>query len=149
MPKKKVTTKKIVKATKKPSKKPVVVAPVVSPVVPVAPVKTEAEKIWEEIQFLPIEMFALPNQVVAQHCEPLPFAIDPSRLFLTTRSTATLPSLEFSLLSYTKDAKVQAAELAKRGHVMEVKEYTVELADKFVIVGRAPNSQLLAQYLKR
>jgi hypothetical protein len=147
MPKKKVTTKKIVKATKKsPAKKP---APVVAPVAYAEPVKTDAEKIWEEIQHLPIEMFALPNQVVAQHCEPLPFAIDPSRLFLITRSTATLPSLEFSLQSFTKNSKTRAEELAKKGHVVEVKEYTVELADKYVIVGRAINSHLLAQYLKK
>lgn len=104
---------------------------------PTVPVKCEAEKIWEEIQFLPIEMFALPNQVVAQHCEPVPFAIDPNRLFLIIRSTATLPSLEFSLQSFTKNARMQADELAKRGRVVEVKEYTVELADKFVIVARA------------
>lgn len=132
---------------KKTSKKTVEVsAPITLPPVPE---KTEAEKIWEEIQLLPIEMFALPNQIVAQHCEPLPFAIDPNRLFLTIRSTATLPSLEFSLQSFTKNSKMQAAELAKRGQVMQVKEYTVELADKFVIVARALNLHLLAQYLKK
>lgn len=144
MPKK---TTKVAKATKKQATKSVETA--TPDFTAHVPTKTQAEVIWEEIQFLPIEMFALPNQVIAQHCEPLPFAIDPSRLFLTTRSTATLPSLEASLQTFTKESRMQAAELAKRGHVSPVKEYTVELADKFVIVSRAINSGLLAEYLKK
>lgn len=135
--------------TAKVSKKTKVVTAVPAEVVAPVPVKCEAEKIWEEIQFLPMEMFALPNQTVSQHCEPLPFAIDPNRLYLSIRSSATLPALEASLHFFTKDRQTQAAELAKRGHVLEVKAYTVELADRFVVVSRAINSQLLAQYLNK
>lgn len=145
MPKKKITKVKTNNKTAKTTKKVKVAVqtPVADTVVqavsvvPSAPVKSEAEKIWEEIQLLPIEMFALPNQVVAQHCDPLPFAIDPNRLFLFTRSTATLPSLEATLDAYSVLLKKQATEMAKRGHVIEVKEYKVELADKYVIVSRA------------
>jgi len=79
---------------------------------------TEAQKIWEEIRYRPIEMFALPNQVVEQHCTPFP--AEPNRLFLTVRSTATLPSLEVAC----------------------GKDFVVELADKFVIVARAVASPI-------
>jgi hypothetical protein len=93
-------------------KTPKVAAPVVAP----APVvKTDAEKIWDEIKSLPIDMFALPNQVVSDHVHPIP-QIDPAKLYTTVRSTATLPSLE--------------ATVGKR--------FVVELADKFVIISRAP-----------
>lgn len=79
-----------------------------------APVQTEAQKIWDEIQNLPILMFGLPDQTVAMHCGPI--AVEPTKLYLLTRSSATLPSLEASV----------------------GKNFTVELADKFVIVARAP-----------
>jgi hypothetical protein len=78
--------------------------------------KTEAEKIWDEIKSLGINMYGLPGQTVSQHCTPV--MIDPSRLFVTMRSTATLPSLEAAI----------------------GKGFTVELADKFVIVARATPS---------
>jgi len=78
------------------------------------PAKTEAQKIWEEIQDLPILMFGLPDQTVNLHCSPI--TVEPSSLYLTVRSSATLPSLESAIGS----------------------RFTVELADKFVIVKRAP-----------
>lgn len=81
------------------------------PVVVQQPQVTEAEKIWAEIRFRPIEMFGLPNQVVEQHATPFP--ADPNKLFLTIRSSAVLPSLEATC-----------------------KDFTVELADRFVIVSR-------------
>lgn len=147
MPKqiKKTKKNKVTKTPKKTPKTPKkarqpVVAPVAAPVVDVAPVthfaKTESEKIWDEIKDLPIEMFAIPNQVVSQHCNP--FQVEPTRLYLTIRSSATLPSLEASLNSYSAATKAHAAEMAKRGHKVEVKEYTLEQADRFVIVARAP-----------
>ena len=106
---KKVPTKKTKTTTVKPS---VVAAPVVVPQAPPVQVKTEAEKIWEEIQHKPIEMFALQNQFIYQHCTPV--AVEPSKLYLTIRSTATLPSLEAAIGT----------------------GFTVELADKFVIIAR-------------
>lgn len=104
------------KNTKLASKKEVEVlaaVPVSVPAMPAVPVKSEAELIWDEIKLRPIEMFALPNQTVAQHCAPVP--VEPTRLYLTVRSTATLPSLEAAI----------------------GKAYEVSLADRFVIVSRA------------
>lgn len=73
---------------------------------------TEAGKIWSEIKDKNISMFALPGQKVQMHCQPV--TVDPARLFLKTTSSAVLPSLEMAIGS----------------------NYTVELADKFVIVTR-------------
>lgn len=102
------------KNTKKNTKKLAAVASVTPPVpvVKAISVKTESEKIWDEIKNLPIQMFGLPSQTVAQYCTPV--AVDPNRLFLTIRSSATLPSLEISVAG----------------------KFNVELADKFVIVTR-------------
>lgn len=118
---------------------PVATTPAPSPVAPLPPVKPESQKIWEEIQFLPIEMFALPGQVVGQHCAPIDnyYLVDPDRLFMTIRSSATLPSLEASLDSYTSTLRTQAAELKKRGITVDVRQYNVEMVDKWVIVSRA------------
>ena len=75
---------------------------------------TEAQKIWNEIKDLQIQMFGLPEQSVSHHCTPV--TVEPSKLYLVTRSSATLPSLETAIGS----------------------RFVVELADKFVIVSRAP-----------
>ncbi len=74
---------------------------------------SEAGAIWQEIKNKDIEMFALPGQKVHMHCHPTP--VEPTRLYLLTNSTAVLPSLEAAV----------------------GKAFTVELADKFVIVARA------------
>src|SRR5574338_78006 len=80
---------------------------------------TVAGQIWNDIKDKNIEMFALPDQVVNMHCHPVP--IDPDRLFLVANSTAVLPSLEVAV----------------------GKKYTVEQADKFIIVARAVVNPLL------
>lgn len=74
---------------------------------------TVAGEIWKEIKDRNIEMFALPDQVVHMHCHPV--AVDPSKLYLLTNSSAVLPSLEVAV----------------------GKNYVVELANKFVVVSRA------------
>lgn len=119
------------KVTKKPAKKPAkpatkkVVTPVPAPVPPTppappvvlpkpAPVKSEADKVWDEIKNLPIQMFGLPEQFVLQHCTPV--SVEPSNLYVTIRSSATLPSLEAAIAP----------------------AFVVELADKFVLIKRAP-----------
>jgi len=107
----KAPVKKTVKKVKKveaPVAPPVVVAP------PAPPVKTEAEKIWDEIKNRPILMFGLPDQYVLQHATFV--TIEPSALYVTIRSSATLPSLESAVAP----------------------DFTVELADKFVIIRRVP-----------
>lgn len=113
----KKTTKKAPKKAPVVQTPPPVVPPASPPAPPVLPpvvVKPESEKIWDEIKNLPISMFGLPDQFILQHCTPIP--VEPSALYVTIRSTATLPSLE---------AAVQPA-------------FTVELADKFVIIKRTP-----------
>ena len=76
---------------------------------------TDASKIWEEIKNHPIEMFALPDQKVYDHCVPV--NIEPSKLYLKTKSTSVLPALE-SVCG---------------------KKFTVELVDRFVVVSRISN----------
>lgn len=108
-PVKKTVTKKT--ATKKATaKKPV--APV--PVAP--PVKSEAEKIWDAIKDVRLEMFGLPGQMVHTYYKPL--YLDPSKLHMQTltKATSALAALETALHP----------------------KYTVELADRFVIVSLAP-----------
>ena len=106
--KKTVKTVKKVKKVEAPVAPPVVVAP------PAPPVKTEAEKIWDEVKNRPILMFGLPDQYVLQHATFV--AIEPNALYVTIRSSATLPSLESAVAP----------------------DFTVELADKFVIIKRVP-----------
>jgi len=95
-------------------------------------VKTVAQEIWEEIRGLAIEMFALPNQTVENHCVPV--QVDPSKLFLTIRSSATLPALEECLKQHSDHL---ALIEKKRKTGLPTNKFTVELADKFVIVTRS------------
>ena len=76
--------------------------------------RNQSDVIWDEIRNLPIQMFGLPDQIIAMHVTPVP--VEPSKLYVTIRSSATLPSLE---------AAVAPA-------------FQVELADKFVIIRRVP-----------
>lgn len=73
---------------------------------------TEAGNIWNEIKDRPIEMFALPDQRVWQHADPI--LIEPTKLYLRTHSSSVLPSLE-----------------AACG-----KKFAVDLLDKYVTVTR-------------
>lgn len=84
---------------------------------------TVAGDIWKEIKDRTIEMFALPGQIVSMHCHPVP--IEPSKLYLMPNSTAVLPSLEAAV----------------------GKGYTVESADRFIVVARATPS--LTSFAKR
>lgn len=87
-----------------------------APTAPVAP-QTEADKIWLAIKDLSIQMFALPDQTVEMHCAPV--TVEPSKLYVVIRSSATLPSLE--------------AAVAPR--------FQVEQADKFIIITPVPQVQ--------
>lgn len=73
---------------------------------------TESGKIWKEIKDKSIDMFALPDQKVSDHCVPV--TIEPSKLYLRTKSSSVLPSLEVSC----------------------GKKFVVELVDKYVSVMR-------------
>ncbi len=131
----KKVTKPVVKAPK-PVAAPVVVAQAApAPVVaPAPPAKTEAEGIWDEIRYLTIQMFGLPNQIVELHCTPLP--VEPSHLYLTIRSSAALPSLEAALAEYTDKMEL----VAKKTNTVNKSKFTVELADRFVVIARVKPS---------
>lgn len=93
----------------------------VQPVEPVAdtvavPVKTQAEKMWDEIKDVRLEMFALPNQFVHTHYDPMIIDHQKLHLRLKTKATSVLTALEAAL----------------------GRKYTVELVDKFVVVALAP-----------
>jgi hypothetical protein len=74
---------------------------------------TEAGKIWAEIKDKPINMFALPNQVIRQYCAPA--IVEPSKLYLLSTAGSTLPAIETALGS----------------------AFTVEAVDKYITVARA------------
>lgn len=75
--------------------------------------ETESQKIWNEIKDKPIEMFALPNQMVNQYCKYQ--EIDPDKLFVLPTATSVLPALEAALGS----------------------KYNVEMSHKYIVVTRA------------
>lgn len=99
------------KTDKKPAA-PVIVPSPPKPTFDQLAADTEAGKIWDEIKNRNIEMFALPDQRVWQYCEPI--LIEPTKLYLRTRSTSVLPSLETAC----------------------GKQFSVELVDKYVTVAR-------------
>lgn len=87
--------------------------------------KFESEKIWDEIKDRPIEAFGLPNQKVHQHVKKI--AIPGNDLYVKLNASAFLPWLETSLGS----------------------EFSVELADGFVVVKRtADNTSKVKNALK-
>ena len=100
-----MTEKKVDTAAEKPAEKPVEKKAVV---------KTAADKMWDEIKDLKIEMFALPDQRVHHYCKPV--TIDPSKLFLIASAGSVLPSLEAAIAP----------------------KYVVEKQDRFIIVTPAP-----------
>lgn len=99
-----MTEKKLEKAVDAPAEKPV----------EKKAVKTAAEKMWDEIKDVKIEMFALPDQRVHHYCKPV--TVDPSKLFLIASAGSVLPSLEAAIAP----------------------KYVVEKQDRFIIVSPAP-----------
>lgn len=79
---------------------------------PVNNVFAVPDAIWGKIKTMKLDMFALPNQTVENHATPL--QVEPTKLYLTVRSTAAF------------------AELAK---VLE-QEYVVEQVGKWVTVAK-------------
>jgi hypothetical protein len=75
---------------------------------------TVASEIWEEIKEKPIEMFALPNQLVHMYCKPI--EIEPNKCYLKTTASSVLPALEAALGS----------------------KFEVERSTHFLVVARKP-----------
>ncbi len=85
------------KKNKKVVKKPKTVKVVEQVTALAAPEKTQAEKTWDEIKGLRLDMFALQNQVVSTYYKPL--YIDGVKLHLTalTKASAALAALEMAV----------------------------------------------------
>jgi hypothetical protein len=103
--------------------KPIVPVSAREEFVPAAPIevvgvkeKTQAQKIWDVISNLRLDMFSLNNQFVHGYYKPL--FVEPTRLYLVaiTKASAALPALEVALSP----------------------KYQVEQAERFVIVSLAP-----------
>lgn len=81
---------------------------------------TAAEKIWDKIKDLPIEIFALPNQSVQDHARreaQMEKAI-PDAVHLIIKSAAVLPALEETL------SKVRLGK-NERFDITQYSKYTV------------------------
>jgi hypothetical protein len=76
---------------------------------------TESDRIWEEIQNLPIAMFALPGQVVQQHVKR--FLASPDAVYLKLNSPAVIASLEVALAD-SRTNKKYAVEQADGGYIV-------------------------------
>lgn len=113
MPRKKKET--VVKPAKvKEEQKNIEAAPPAPPISmpPSPPALTEAQKIWEEIRQVQLNMFSLPNQTVEMYCRNYP--IEPTKVYMTIKVSAVLSALEDTL----------------------GKQYNFETAGKFVLVSR-------------
>lgn len=73
---------------------------------------TAADKIWEEIKELHIDMFTLPDQTIQKFCAPV--IVEPTKLYLTYTVGSILPALEEALSA----------------------KFTVEQAQKYLIISR-------------
>lgn len=81
---------------------------------------TEATTIWETIKNAPIDIYALPNQVVGNHVkreQKLEAAV-PDSVYLILKSAAVLPALEDSLNKVRLDSD-------KRFEISQQSKYTV------------------------
>jgi hypothetical protein len=90
---------------KKVNKSVVSSKPVVS-----APPPSAADLMWEEIQNLRIDMFALPNQFIKDYCKQI--KVEPTRLYLQMSVSSVLPSLEAAIAP----------------------KYSVERTDKYAVI---------------
>jgi hypothetical protein len=94
--------------------------------------ENEADAIWEELRHLPIEMFALPNQMVEDHL--LRVRGVPNQLFVKPKSPAALPALEALLKGQTMIRVERTAE----GDPINVSypKYELEETDLYLVVKR-------------
>lgn len=83
--------------------------------------KTEADKIWEIIENVTMDIFALPNQKVHDYFTPV--SVEPSKLYLKYSVSAALPSLEESLLKRYVDGILP-------------EKFAVSTTDKYAVVSK-------------
>lgn len=96
---------------------------------------TEANKIWDEISTLSIEMFSLPRQAVLHHVQRLQGAND--AVFLKLNSSAVLPALEEALAANT--VVIPQKNQTPHGDMLDVAfpKWELEQNEGYVIVRRA------------
>ena len=85
--------------------------------------KTAAQKLWEKIGSLPIDLFALPNQTVKDHVkrEEKFDKVYPDALYLELKTAAVLPALEETLFTKASIGKDETFELTQQGKYTIVK----------------------------
>lgn len=73
--------------------------------------KTAADKIWDEVKGIELDLFSLPGQTIEKYCKPA--LVDTSKLYLLHKGVgAILPAIEVALS----------------------KKYKVEMIDKFIVI---------------
>lgn len=95
---------------------------------------SNADKIWERIANLPIEMFALPDQKVSDHLDRVQVPGD--NLLVRPKSPAVVAALDGAL------GKGYVIEVADKGYlVISDAPQTIELKDEYVSFPR-PNGKV-------
>lgn len=97
------------KTKKSPTTTPISLVPEVKPITPPRE-KTMSEKIWDDIQYVRLDLFGLPAQTISKYCSPVP--VEPTKLYLSYKVGAILPAMEMSLAS----------------------KYDVNLLDKYLVI---------------
>lgn len=85
-------------------------------------IEADSEKMWKEISNLPIDVFAVQDQVVANYVTKID--LPGSELYIKMTSTAVLPALEATIsnMKYTRG-----------------KKYEIEPAQAYTIIRRVEN----------
>ena len=94
-----------------------------SPKIPAPPAKplTEAEKIWQEIKDLTIDVFGLGGQTIKDYVVGAPAVIEPTKCYLVLKVPAALPALETAV----------------------GKKFVVAASNKFISVARVPEEEVV------
>jgi hypothetical protein len=84
---------------------------------PVQKEETQADKIWNMIKDLNVDIFALEDQKVNQYCEK--FDVEDSTVYVRLKSTAVLPALEEAIKKVK--LKGEVFELGEAGPYKTIK----------------------------
>jgi len=98
----KIVSKPVPKPAPEPAKERVTIKVSRAPTIKKNEDDTVADMIWNAIKDKPIDVFALPNQIVSDYFKPV--EIEPSKLYLSLSAPAAFPALETALgKSYVVD----------------------------------------------
>jgi len=92
----------------------------------------DADLMWNELRSLPIQMYALPNQMVEDHL--IRVVGVPNELYLKTKSSAALPALEELIRSLTMLRVERTAE----GDPITISypKYEMKETDMYIVITR-------------